>query len=298
MPSSTTSPLATTRPAVPAARRAHPVRALVALARPAAVVGAVAVVLAGHAAAPPAEAGALAWLLAAAAALGLAAALLGGAFADLGSGAPRTAASAVAGLLMAGATLAALQVSLPAGWLAATTAAAAAAALAGLVRRAWLGPPLAGTAVAGLYLLGTAGAPPAAAAISAAALAPFCYGAAFAVLARGGAWHGDRRPAYLALALVLLAVLLPLTLGWDTRYSGLSALPFALVLAWQVLPDVAWAASDPRPVPVHTALATGGIAAPALAAAVTAGFSGMLPGLFVLALLPAAGLLERLWGDR
>ncbi len=264
------------------------------LVRPAWVAAALAAALAGHAAASghlSAEAAGLAWILAGAAALGAGSGVLQ-------AQAPSRTTVGLAGILMLGAVGAAAQIS---------TVAVALAALAGVVltalhlggdRHPWLGPLLSGLAFGTLFLLGAAEEPAALASAAPAALAPLCYGAAFGMVRHGPLWGGDQRPALLAIGLLLLALLLPLGLGWINNYAGMSALPFALVLAWWVLPDFLWGASDPRPLPVQTALTAGRLSAPALAAALAAGFGGIAAGLALLLLVPLAGLLERVIGGR
>lgn len=172
--------------------------------------------------------------------------------------------------------------------IAAVPAVAALLWLAGGGRHVWLGPALAGIGYAALFLTGAGSLDP-----WPAALAFGAYGAAFALIARGEAWRGALRPAYAALGLGLAAVALPVLLGFREGFSGMAALPFALLLAWRMLPDLLWAASDPRPVPVRAALSSGGTAAAALGAAVAAGFAGPMTGLAVLFLLPVGVLLER-----
>ncbi|WP_448189951.1 hypothetical protein [Azospirillum sp. sgz301742] len=273
---------------------ARPAGACFPLLCPAAVAAALAAALAGHAAAgahPPDEAAGLAWILLAAAALGA-----GGGV--LQAHVPGRAAAGLVGVLLLGAMASATQASVAAGAFAALAGAMLAALHLGGDRHRWLGPLLSGLAFGLLFLLGAAENPAALAAAAPAALAPFCYGAAFGVIRHGPAWGGDQRPALLAIGLLLAALLLPLGLGWFGDYAGMSALPFAAVLTWWVLPDFLWGASDPRPLPVQTALTAGRLSAPALAAALAAGFSGLVVGLTLLLLVPLAGLLERALGGR
>jgi len=268
------------------------------LIHPAAVAVALAAVLAGHAAvaAGAAMAGGLPWALAAAAALGAMGGVLQAGMVQ--PAVPRRGVAALAGLLLLLGVFAAHRVSAAAAALALVVGAALVALHLGGCRRPWFGPLLTGAAFAGLFLLGAAVEPEALAPAAPAAAAPFCYGAAFGIVGRGPEWRGDQRPALLAIALLLAAILLPLGLGWVGDYAGLSAAPFALVLAWWVLPDFLWGASDPRPLPVQTALTAGRLSAPALAAALAAGFGGMLVGATLLLLVPLAGLLERVLGGR
>ena len=273
---------------------ARPDGAWPALLRPAAVAAALAAALAGHTAAgahPPAEAAGLAWILMGAAALGA-----GGGV--LQAHAPGRAAAGLAGALLLGAVGMAAQASFAAASFAALAGTVLAALHLGGDGHRWLGPLLSGLAFGLFFLLGAAENPAALAAAAPAALAPFCYGAAFGIIRHGPAWCGDQRPALLAIGLLLAALLLPLGLGWFDDYAGMSALPFALVLAWWVLPDFLWGASDPRPLPVQTALTAGRLSAPALAAALAAGFGGLVAGLTLLLLVPLAGLLERALGGR
>ncbi|HYG90872.1 MAG TPA: hypothetical protein VD978_31970 [Azospirillum sp.] len=264
------------------------------LVRPAAVAVALAAALAGHAAASahPSEAPeAFIWILTGAAALGA-----GGGV--LQAHAPGRGVTTLAAALMLAGVAAAAQSSTTAGVLAVAAGAVLTALHLGGARHAWLGPLLAGLAFAALFLLGAAENPAGLKDATLAAVAPFCYGAAFGIVGRGTARRDDQRPAFLALGLLLVALVLPLLLGWFDDYAGMSALPFALVLAWWVLPDFLWGASDPRPLPVQTALTTGRLSAPALAAALAAGFAGMITGLTLLLLVPLTGLLERVLGGR
>jgi 4-hydroxybenzoate polyprenyltransferase len=273
---------------------ARPAGAWQSLLRPATVAAALAAALAGHAAAGahlPAGAGGLAWILMAAAALGA-----GGGV--LQAQAPGRAVAGLAGALLLGAVAAAAQVSMAAAAFAALAGALLVALHLGGDGHRLLGPLLSGLAFGLLFLLGAAGNPAALAAVAPAALAPVCYGAAFGIMRHGPLWCGDQRPALLAIGLLLVALLLPLGLGWFNDYAGMSALPFALVLAWWVLPDFLWGASDPRPLPVQTALTAGHLSAPALAAALAAGFGGLVAGLTLMLLVPLAGLLERVLGER
>ncbi|WP_431859069.1 hypothetical protein [Azospirillum sp.] len=268
--------------------------ARLALLRPASVAAALASALAGHAAAGtlvPEDASGLAWILAAAAALGLASGVMQ-------APAIGRAVGGIAGALLLGAVAMAVQASAGAGVLAAVAGALLAALHLGGERSPWLGPLLSGLAFGALFLLGAAEDPAALVPAAPAALAPVCYGAAFGIVRHGPLWRGDQRPALLAIGLLLAALLLPLTLGWLDDYAGMSALPFAAVLAWWVLPDFLWGASDPRPLPVQTALTAGRLSAPALAAALAAGFAGTVAGLTLLLLVPLAGLLERIVGGR
>jgi hypothetical protein len=271
----------------------RPAGARLALLHPAAVATALASALAGHAAAGPhlpGDASGLVWILAAAA-LGL------------GSGVAQSpvlgrATGGLAIALLTGAVAAAAQASAGAGVLAAVAGVLLAALHLGGERSPWLGPLLAGLAFGALFLLGAALEPAALVSAAPAALAPVCYGAAFGMVRHGPVWRGDQRPALLAIGLLVAALLLPLTLGWFDDYAGMSALPFAVVLAWWVLPDFLWGASDPRPLPVQTALTAGRLSSPALAAALAAGFAGTGAGLTLLLLVPLAGLLERAIGGR
>ncbi|WP_029007348.1 hypothetical protein [Azospirillum halopraeferens] len=273
--------------------------AVAGLLRPVAVAGALAATLAGHAAGVAVSGDVPVWLPGlAAAALALAGALLSGALAEGEAPVVRAVAAVAAGVLVSAAVPAAAHVSAGTGWMAVATAAALAVhAVSG--GRPWLASPAAGTALAGFFLLGTGGVAAEPAVVRVAALVLFSYGAGIAMLACGPSWRGDRRAAYGALGLVASAVLLPLMLGWGgSGYAGLAALPFVLILAWRILPDALWAASDPRPVPARTAAVSGDAAVPALAAALAAGFAGLPGGLLLLALMPVAGVLERLRSDR
>lgn len=267
-----------------------------ALAQPcASAVTGMAAVLAGHAAFAPAGS-ALVWALAAGAAVAGASGVLPTLFGE--DPAARRRGVALFTVLALAGIAAGFAGGVRPGGLAAAALFAAFAFHAGAGHRAWIGPLLPGAHFAALLLAGV----PAETALPGiawlAAAGPLLFGIALGVIGRGPAWRGDRRPALLALALLLVALALPVGLGWRDDASALAALPFTALLTWRVLPDVLWAASDPRPGPVRAAVTAAGHAVILLDAAIAAGFAGTLAGLMVLALEPAAGLLERTLGPR
>jgi len=271
--------------------------ACVALLRPSLVVAAIAAALAGHAADPsPAAPGALAWILGASAAFGAATGAMGAGFGEAEPPLSRAVALALAVVLLLAGVAAAVQVSAASGWLAIATATATAGFLAGGRNRAFAGPALAGLALGGLYLMGAA--PGGLMTAWPAAVAFVLYGMAFGVVGRGDSWAGGWWPVYAALGLLLGAVALPVLLGWRDDFGGLAALPFALALALRTLPDLLWAATDPRPVPVQTAQRTATAGVAGLAAALAAGFAGTFTGVVLLALMPLSSALERWFGER
>jgi len=271
--------------------------ACVAVLRPSLVVAAIAAALAGHAADPgPAVPGALAWILGASAAFGAASGAMAAGF---GEGEPplsRAATLALAVVLMLAAVAAAAQVSAASGWLAIATATATAGFLAGGRQRMLAGPALAGLALGGLYLMGSA--PGGLMTAWPGAVAFVLYGMAFGAVARGDGRSAGWGTVYAALGLLLGAVALPVLLGWRDDFGGLAALPFALALALRTLPDFLWAATDPRPTPVQTAQRTATVGVAGLAAALAAGFAGTFTGVILLALMPLSGALERWFGER
>lgn len=240
-------------------------------------------VLAGHTAAGGQGAGPL---LAVAVLLVLAGLLLRG---ERGSG-------RAAGLLVGGlAVLVALRV----GWWPASAAAAflVSTAVAGMatpdsaIRRFPAAPVLRCVRLASLVLLGAVGVEPADAA--ALAVPPLLFGAAVGMIEGACLWRGDRRPARLALWVLLAALLAPLAVSMESGLSAWCALPFLILLSGRMLPDALWALSDPRPASVAAAVSAAHASDFMLFAALGAGFGGLLAGLGVLALLPLSALLER-----
>lgn len=146
--------------------------------------------------------------------------------------------------------------------------------------------------LAGLVALGSGGAGIGGVAGSA-VLSALLFGLAAGVVGGGAVRSRDRRAALLSLWLVIVAIALPLIAAVEATGSPLAVAPFLALLAWRVVPDTLWAASDPWPMSSRAARTAVRRAVIVLAAAIAAGPAGFVAGCAILALLPLAVAAER-----
>jgi len=118
------------------------------------------------------------------------------------------------------------------------------------------------------------------------ALLPIAYIAAITIISRGEVHGGNRTNGFVAVALVCLVISGTLLLGMLEKFEILIALPFILVFTARVLPPFIFAAREPQPEKIKTAVIVGVLSLILFDAMVAAGFSGWIYGLVVLMLYP------------
>lgn len=197
-------------------------------------------------------------------------------------------------LLLAGIALAAL-VSLASGLLAAGIAAAALLYDRYGKHHAVAGPLNMGLCRGGNLLLGVSAAPAMLGEVWFLALLPIVYIAAITMISRGEVHGGSSQTGWLAVAAIALVLAGLLALGARSAFALWEALPFALLLAYLVVPTFVRAARTPEPDTIRRAVKSGILALIPLNAVLAAGFGGWLYGLLVLALLPLSYGLARLF---
>jgi 4-hydroxybenzoate polyprenyltransferase len=127
------------------------------------------------------------------------------------------------------------------------------------------------------------------------AFIPIAYIAAITAVSAGEVHGGRRATGRLALGLQAGVLLALLTMTRGAPIPFLSLLPFMALLTWRVLPPFWRAAADPQPNRIRTAVRAGVLSLIVLDASIAALYAGPLYGLIVLALLPAAARLARLF---
>jgi 4-hydroxybenzoate polyprenyltransferase len=127
------------------------------------------------------------------------------------------------------------------------------------------------------------------------AFIPIAYIAAITAISAGEVHGGRRAIGGLAFGLQVGVLLALLAMTRGAMISLLSLLPFLALLAWRVLPPFLRAAADPQPNRIRAAVRAGVLSLIVLDAAIGALYAGPLYGLAVLALLPAAAGLARLF---
>ena len=204
-------------------------------------------------------------------------------------------ASLFGGVLLAGGVIAASQVGWTSGGLAALIAGGAVLYDAWAKHHVLLGPLVMGACRGGNLLLGVSAVPAALGMSWYLALLPVAYIAAITAVSQGEVHGGTSRTGYAALGLVMGVIGSLLVLGVRGDYRVLHAVPFVLVLAFQVMPPFWRAARTPSPALIRAAVKAGVVALIPLNAALAAGFGGWVYGAVVLLLLPLSIGLGRLF---
>jgi 4-hydroxybenzoate polyprenyltransferase len=273
------------------------------LLRPANVVTALADVLAGFAIAGPGASG-LPWLLAATACLYAGGVVLNDFFdrdldaverpeRPIPSGrVPALAAASLGGALLLIGVTAARAATAPAFGTAAAIAVSVLTYDSWTKRHVVFGPLTMGMCRGLNLCLGMAAAPAALQGHWALALLPFVYICSITAVSRGEVHGGERRVAGASLAGItgVIAALAVLAARGDR-----SALIFAALLAWRVLPAFSRAYRRPDPAAIRLAVKAGVLSLVALDAALAAIYAGAVYGLAVLALSVVAYGLSRLF---
>lgn len=127
------------------------------------------------------------------------------------------------------------------------------------------------------------------------ALIPVFYIAAITAISQGEVHGGKKITGVLALLLIAIVLTAVLGLGFLENYTLIAALPFATLLAIQVLPNFVKAAREPVPEKIRTAVKVGVLSLIILDATVAAGFAGLFYGLLVLILLPVSMKLAQIF---
>lgn len=159
----------------------------------------------------------------------------------------------------------------------------------------WLGPLNMGLCRGGNLLLGVSVVPAALAFRWYLALLPIVYIAAITAISRGEVHGGRRAVGWMAVGLFGAVVAGLVALELLPAYSVAEAGGFVVLLVLLVGPFFVAAARTPEPAPIRRAVRAGVTALIVLNAALAAGFAGWLTGLVVLALLPVAYGLARLF---
>ena len=207
----------------------------------------------------------------------------------------RGGAAALGGVLLVAGVAAAAQVAWLSAVLAALVAAGAVVYDAYGKHHYLLGPLNMGACRGGNLLLGVSAVPVMVPRLWFLALLPIAYIAGITAISRGEVHGGSRRTGVLALTLIGAVLIGLLLLGVRTDYEVWMALPFALLLAWQVIPPFIKATRAPEPEPIKKAVKAGVLALIVMDAALAAGFAGWVYGLVVLLLLPVSIGLARLF---
>lgn len=157
------------------------------------------------------------------------------------------------------------------------------------------GPLVMGSCRGGNLLLGAALIPASLFYLWPLAFIPIVYIASITLISRGEVHGGSKRTGILATFFVGLVTTVLLLLSILDVYTLVTALPFAILFGVMVLPAFVSAASDPVPGKIMTAVKRGVISLIILNSALAAGFTGLIPGLIVLALLPLSFLFSKVF---
>lgn len=157
------------------------------------------------------------------------------------------------------------------------------------------GPLVMGSCRGGNLLLGAALIPASLAYLWPLAFIPIVYIASITLISRGEVHGGSKSTGILATFLVVLVTAVLLLLSILDVYTLVTALPFAILFGVMVLPAFISAASDPVAGKIKTAVKRGVISLIILNSALAAGFTGLIPGLIVLALLPLSYLFSKVF---
>ena len=159
----------------------------------------------------------------------------------------------------------------------------------------WLGPVNMGLCRGFNLLLGVSVVPEALSDRWYLAIIPIVYIAAITAIARGEVTGGSKTTGILAIGLVTIAISIILSLGVLPSYNLLVALPFLSLFGFLVVPAFVKATIEPTALLIQAAVKTGILALIILDATIAAGFSNLIYGLLVLALLPVSRMLARLF---
>jgi 4-hydroxybenzoate polyprenyltransferase len=130
------------------------------------------------------------------------------------------------------------------------------------------------------------------------ALIPVVYIASITVISRNevyGVQEANNWHKWTALILVGIVIIGIFLLGLLPEYNVLSALPFLLLFAWQVIPRFIKAAREPNPEHIRTAVKVGVLSLIILDATIAAGFSSWYYGLLVVSFLPVSITVAKLF---
>ena len=127
------------------------------------------------------------------------------------------------------------------------------------------------------------------------AFIPIVYIASITLISQGEVHGGSKSAGILATILVGLVTGVLLLLSILDEYALETALPFAILFGVVVLPAFVAAASDPAAGKIKKAVKRGVISLIILNSALAAGFTGLITGLIVLALLPLSFLFSKVF---
>jgi 4-hydroxybenzoate polyprenyltransferase len=155
------------------------------------------------------------------------------------------------------------------------------------------GPLVMGSCRGGNLLLGVSAVPAMVVEQRYLALIPVIYIAAITAISRGEVKGGKTTTGFIALGLIGVAIASIFLLSFLPRYHLLATLPFGILLAVRVIPPFVQATRKPTADYIRMAVKAGVVSLIILDSAIASGFSGIVYGLLVLALLPVSTLLAR-----
>lgn len=157
------------------------------------------------------------------------------------------------------------------------------------------GPVIMGCCRGGNLLLGVALIPEALPLLWPLALLPITYIGAITLISQGEVTGGSRRYGLIALTLVILIVTVLGALSYFPFYDLISVLPVLIFFGIMVIPPFYKAAVQPIPEFIRPAVKRGVLSLIILNATLAAGFSGLLPGIIILLLLPVSILFAKMF---
>lgn len=212
------------------------------------------------------------------------------------SGRASRAGAALAGtLLILLGIYSAFQVNRYGGGLAVAIAACALAYDAWAKHSSLWGPLLMGLCRSGNLLLGCSIIPMVIPQVWYLAFLPIAYIGAITLISQGEVHGGSKASGRAALGLVLLVTVSLLLLGLQSSYQIMTAIPFLLLFGLMVIPPFLKAATNPKSSFIKKAVKRGVLSLILLNSVIAAGFSGFIPGIVILILLPLSLLLARLF---
>lgn len=126
-------------------------------------------------------------------------------------------------------------------------------------------------------------------------LLPLTYVAAITVLSAGEVRGGKRAVGFLSLCLLGTVIAGVLLLSRAPGFALISALPFAVLFSWRVLPPFWRAYREPEPDAIRGAVKAGVLSLIVLDSVIGAGYGSLLYGVIILTLLLLAGRMARLF---
>lgn len=207
----------------------------------------------------------------------------------------RENATKLGGLLLVIGVVAALQVSLLSGSLAATVAFAALLYDSKSKHEPIFGPINMGICRGGNLLLGVSAVPEMIGERWFLALIPIAYIAAITAISRGEVHGGKTSTGVVALLLIGVVIGGMFALSWLKDYQIIVALPFVILFAGRVLPPFLKAVREPTSEQIRVAVKAGVLSLIVLDATVAAGFASWPYGLLVLSLLPISIKLAQMF---